>query len=161
MSHRFISSAFTKSTGSHSVQIPSKRSSAMNDYNGTSGSNLSTEIEMGYSRCSGSYAHSESTAQTSDASPSTSPTLEDVQTDSVNSPIARQDSHVLYDMNHNLKSSLTELLNSRAVREDDNMRTWAQTRLMEAERELRRQRRRKAAVPAIRVDLEDCRSATG
>lgn len=64
------------------------------------------------------------------------------------------DSNVFYNMNHNLKSSLTELLNSKAVREDHKMRSWAQTRLMEAERELRRQRRSKPFL-AVHIDVAD------
>lgn len=56
---------------------------------------------------------------------------------------------MLYSTNHNLKSSLTDLLNCKAVRENDQMRAWVQTRLMEAERELKRQRRKKLSVPVV------------
>lgn len=42
---------------------------------------------------------------------------------------------------YELKSRLTDLLNHEAVRGDDEMRSWCQARLMEAEMELRRQRR--------------------
>lgn len=58
----------------------------------------------------------------------------------------KRDSHVLYDINHNLKSSLTNLLHSQAIRGSDQMRAWVQTRLMEVERERKRQRRKRMSV---------------
>lgn len=48
-----------------------------------------------------------------------------------------------YNINHNIKSTLTDLLNFAVVRNDATMRQEIQSRLMEAERELKRQRRRK------------------
>ncbi|KAH8671671.1 hypothetical protein BX600DRAFT_434769 [Xylariales sp. PMI_506] len=54
------------------------------------------------------------------------------------------DEQKLCDVNEGIKRALTELLNSEAVRTDRNMRTWVQTRLMEAERELRTGRRRRS-----------------
>ncbi|KAK0937887.1 hypothetical protein LTR29_010562 [Friedmanniomyces endolithicus] len=55
----------------------------------------------------------------------------------------------LYDVNHNIKSTLTELLNCEAVRHDHTMRLWVQTRLLDAEQELKRQRRRRVSLPTI------------
>ena len=48
-----------------------------------------------------------------------------------------------HDTNHEIKATLTNLLNCEAVRNDNKMRLLVQTRLMEAELELRRQRRRR------------------
>ncbi|KAI1400577.1 hypothetical protein F4819DRAFT_487493 [Hypoxylon fuscum] len=50
----------------------------------------------------------------------------------------------LFDVNEGLKRALTELLNCDAVRKDQAMRTWVQTRLMDTERELRSGRRRRS-----------------
>lgn len=98
-----------------------------------------------------------STTPTTQGSLSASSTFGDVQADFTESTDPKENSNVSYNMNHNLKSSLTELLNSKAVREDHKMRAWAQTRLMEAERELRRQRRRRPAL-TIHVDAANERS---
>ncbi|KAK1814909.1 hypothetical protein LTR12_010685 [Friedmanniomyces endolithicus] len=57
------------------------------------------------------------------------------------------DESKLYDVNHNIKSTLTELLNCEAVRHDHAMRLWVQTRLLDAEQELKRQRRRRVSMP--------------
>lgn len=46
---------------------------------------------------------------------------------------------------YDLKSTLTELLNSGVIRRDEKMRVWCQTKLMEAELELKRQRRGKVS----------------
>jgi hypothetical protein len=51
----------------------------------------------------------------------------------------------LCDVNEGIKRALTELLNCDTVRTDLNMRMWVQTRLMEAEKELRTGRRRKGS----------------
>ncbi|KAK0875051.1 hypothetical protein LTR87_011145, partial [Friedmanniomyces endolithicus] len=59
------------------------------------------------------------------------------------------DESKLYDVNHNIKSTLTELLNCEAVRHDYTMRLWVQTRLLDAEQELKRQRRRRVSMPTI------------
>lgn len=113
----------------------------------------SSDTDMSYFSNDSAYASSESTTQTGKGSLSSSPEGEDLQAGSANNLGIDQDSHVSYDVNHNLKSSLTALLNSEVVREDETIRVWAQTRLMEAERELRRQRRRKA-VPIIHISQE-------
>jgi hypothetical protein len=51
----------------------------------------------------------------------------------------------LFDVNESIKRALTELLNCDTVRHDGKMRMWVQTRLMEAEKELRSGRRRKCS----------------
>ncbi|KAI1178550.1 hypothetical protein F4777DRAFT_76124 [Nemania sp. FL0916] len=51
----------------------------------------------------------------------------------------------LFDVNEGMKRALTELLNCEMVRQDRAMRTWVQTRLMETEKELRRERRRRSS----------------
>lgn len=44
---------------------------------------------------------------------------------------------------HDIKATLTDLLNCESVKRDAKTRLWVQTRLMEAEMELKRQRRRR------------------
>ncbi|KAJ3472168.1 hypothetical protein NLG97_g11226 [Lecanicillium saksenae] len=51
----------------------------------------------------------------------------------------------LYDVNESIKRALTEMLNCDIVRADASMRMWTQTRLMEAEKELRSGRRRRSS----------------
>ncbi|KAI1121161.1 hypothetical protein F5Y10DRAFT_256922 [Nemania abortiva] len=51
----------------------------------------------------------------------------------------------LFDVNEGMKRALTELLNCEIVRQDRAMRTWVQTRLLETEKELRRERRRRSS----------------
>ncbi|KAG6005970.1 hypothetical protein E4U21_007463 [Claviceps maximensis] len=51
----------------------------------------------------------------------------------------------LSDVNESIKRALTELLNCDAVRSNNTMRMWAQTRLMETEKELRSGRRRRSS----------------
>lgn len=53
-----------------------------------------------------------------------------------------EDSHKLYEINQQIKATLTELLNTESVRSDDKYRAWIQERLMDAERQIRKQRRR-------------------
>jgi len=43
-------------------------------------------------------------------------------------------------VNHQIKNTLTELLNCESVRGDRRYRMWVQTRLMDAEKELKRDR---------------------
>jgi hypothetical protein len=52
----------------------------------------------------------------------------------------------LFDVNEGIKRTLTELLNCETVRGDRAFRTWVQSRLMDAEKELRMGRRRRSAV---------------
>lgn len=51
----------------------------------------------------------------------------------------------LFDVNESIKRALTEMLNCDIVRADSSMRMWTQTRLMEAEKELRSGRRRRGS----------------
>jgi len=53
-----------------------------------------------------------------------------------------EDEMKLKDVNLQIKSTLTELLNCESVRSDSRYRTWVQTRLMDAERELKISRTR-------------------
>lgn len=55
------------------------------------------------------------------------------------------DTQHLYEINNQIKATLTELLNSESVRNDDKARVWVQARLMEAEHELKKERRRKSS----------------
>jgi hypothetical protein len=48
-------------------------------------------------------------------------------------------------VNESIKRALTELLNCSAVRSDNSLRMWVQTRLMETEKELRSGRRRRSS----------------
>lgn len=57
-----------------------------------------------------------------------------------------EDGHKLYEINQRIKTTLTELLNTDAVRNDEKFRTWIQGRLMDAEMEMRRQRRRRSSI---------------
>ncbi len=52
------------------------------------------------------------------------------------------ESHKLAEINRQIVATLTELLNTESVRSDDRHRAWIQERLMEAEHQSRRQRRR-------------------
>lgn len=51
----------------------------------------------------------------------------------------------LVDVNESIKRALTELLNCDMIRTDMPMRMWAQSRLMETEKELRSCRRRRGS----------------
>ncbi|KAH8727820.1 hypothetical protein GQ44DRAFT_676781 [Phaeosphaeriaceae sp. PMI808] len=53
-----------------------------------------------------------------------------------------EESHKLAQINHQIVATLTELLNTESVRSDEKSRAWIQERLMEAEHQIRRQRRR-------------------
>jgi len=82
---------------------------------------------------------------------SISPILEDAALEWPEDPSPRflADNETLFEVNANIKSTLTDLLNSDAVRKDDEMRAWVQQRLMDAEQSLKRQRRRRTSTPAI------------
>jgi len=58
----------------------------------------------------------------------------------------QEESHKLYEINQQIKATLTELLNTDSVKQDDKFRVWVQGRLMDAELEMRRQRRRRSSV---------------
>ena len=53
-----------------------------------------------------------------------------------------QDEMKLKSVNQQIKNTLTELLNCESVRGDRRYRMWVQTRLMDAERELKTERMR-------------------
>lgn len=59
----------------------------------------------------------------------------------------------LFDINQQIKATLTELINCEDVKHDKKFRTWVQAKLMEAEHELKRQRKRKSS-----VDVETMRA---
>lgn len=61
-----------------------------------------------------------------------------------------QDETKLFSINADIKMTLTDLLNCEAIRKDSKMRLWVATRLMDAEQELKRQRkRRRSSTPSI------------
>ena len=49
------------------------------------------------------------------------------------------------DINQRIKATLTELLNTESVRSDEKYRAWIQERLLDTERKIRRQRRRRSS----------------
>ncbi|KAI6784077.1 uncharacterized protein J7T54_004623 [Emericellopsis cladophorae] len=51
----------------------------------------------------------------------------------------------LFDVDEGIKRALTELLNCESVRNNQSMRLWVQSRLMETEKELRSGRRRRTS----------------
>lgn len=55
------------------------------------------------------------------------------------------ETHKLAELNQQIIATLTELLNTESVRSDDQSRAWIQERLMEAEHQNRRQRRRRSS----------------
>jgi hypothetical protein len=56
------------------------------------------------------------------------------------------DESMLYELNQRIKTTLTELLNCESVKHDKDYRAWVQSKLMDAEHELKRQRRRRSSV---------------
>ncbi|KAF1979929.1 hypothetical protein BU23DRAFT_595047 [Bimuria novae-zelandiae CBS 107.79] len=56
-----------------------------------------------------------------------------------------EDAHKLFEINKEIKATLTELLNTESVRSDSQYRQWIQGRLMDAEQQIRRQRRRRSS----------------
>lgn len=68
----------------------------------------------------------------------------------------------LYEINQQIKLTLTELLNCDGVKHDKMFRAWVQTRLMEAEHQLKRQRRRRSSMsPEIKRTHENNPVASG
>jgi len=53
-----------------------------------------------------------------------------------------EESHKLSEINHQIVATLTELMNTECIRNDEKQRAWVQSRLMEAEQQIRRERRR-------------------
>jgi hypothetical protein len=56
-----------------------------------------------------------------------------------------EDAHKLCEINQEMKATLTELLNTESVRSDEKYRAWIQARLMDAEHQIRQQRRRRSS----------------
>ena len=54
------------------------------------------------------------------------------------------DAHKLAEVSQEIKATLTELLNTESCRADGKYRQWIQARLMDAEHEIRQQRRRRS-----------------
>lgn len=52
------------------------------------------------------------------------------------------DSHKLCMVNQQIKATLTELINTESVRSDEKYRSWVLEKLMDAEQQIRKQRRR-------------------
>lgn len=86
--------------------------------------------------------------RTRSSRPSIAPIPEDDSLDEfeVTSP---NEERKLYNINHEIKTTLTDLLNCEAVRNDTKMRLWIQSRLMDAERELKRQRRSRQRISSL------------
>jgi hypothetical protein len=59
----------------------------------------------------------------------------------------------LHDISKQIKATLTDLLNSDASRNDGKFRVWVQSRLMDAEMELRRHRKRRMSADKGREDM--------
>jgi len=78
------------------------------------------------------------------------PTVPDIQrrrrSSESDSDPGTEDRNKLYEINQQIKATLTELLNTDSVKHDYKFRAWIQGRLMDAEMEMRRQRRRRSSV---------------
>jgi len=61
-------------------------------------------------------------------------------------PTVDADELSLYELNQQIKSTLMALLNCEEVKRDKATRAWVQSALMNAEHELKRQRRRRSSV---------------
>ncbi|KAF2115279.1 hypothetical protein BDV96DRAFT_599640 [Lophiotrema nucula] len=57
-----------------------------------------------------------------------------------------EDSREACKVNQQIKATLTELLNTESVRSDEKYRAWIQERLMDAEHNIRKQRRRRSSI---------------
>lgn len=62
----------------------------------------------------------------------------------------------LVNVNQQIKTTLTELLNCEGVKEDRRYRAWVQRRLMDAERELKERRRHNVCRCALRSSKGSC-----
>lgn len=58
----------------------------------------------------------------------------------------------LHETTQQIKATLTELINCESVKHDDRFRQWVQERLLVAEHELRRQRRRRSSIEREAVE---------
>ncbi|SMQ51489.1 unnamed protein product [Zymoseptoria tritici ST99CH_3D7] len=78
--------------------------------------------------------------------PSPSPTISHTRNPSTSSTTSSHSNDMdMLDRTHALKCTLTDLLNCEAVKSDAEWRSWCQARLMDAELELKRQRRRRVS----------------
>jgi hypothetical protein len=59
------------------------------------------------------------------------------------------DEAILYQINQQIKTTLTDLLNCDSVKHDKALRAWVQDRLMDAEHELKKQRRRRSSASVV------------
>lgn len=67
-----------------------------------------------------------------------------------------EDEEKLMHVTQQIKTTLTDLLNCESVRNDKRYRMWVQTRLMDAERELKGSRRRGSCVLERRRRSQEC-----
>jgi hypothetical protein len=65
-----------------------------------------------------------------------------------------EESQKLNEINHQIVATLTELLNTESVRSDDKHRAWIQERLMDAEHQIRRERRRHSSNASLNADRD-------
>lgn len=65
-----------------------------------------------------------------------------------------EDESKLKSVNQQIKSTLTDLLNCESVRGDRRYRMWVQTRLMDAEKELKGSRSRSCEKRRMSVDVD-------
>jgi len=73
--------------------------------------------------------------------------------DTANEHAVREDEQKLQNVNEQIKTTLTELLNIESVRADRRYRMWVQSRLMDAEKELRTARSRSVSSRRASVDF--------
>lgn len=62
------------------------------------------------------------------------------------------DARRLFDVDNQIKSTLTHLLNCKSVKENASYRSWVQSRLMDTQMELRQQRRRRSEEVAVAAE---------
>uniref|UniRef100_L2FEJ3 Uncharacterized protein n=1 Tax=Colletotrichum fructicola (strain Nara gc5) TaxID=1213859 RepID=L2FEJ3_COLFN len=96
--------------------------------------------------CSTSLASSPSVRRSSLSSPKArrSSSLAPIADETTIWAVAEEEQR-LFDVNEGMKRALMELLNCEQVRSDSSFRMWVQCRLMDTEKELRSERRRKSS----------------
>jgi len=57
-----------------------------------------------------------------------------------------EDEGKLFDVNGKIKTTLTDLMNCESVKHDTRMRTWVQTRLMDAQQHMNNEKRRRVTM---------------
>jgi len=65
-------------------------------------------------------------------------------------PLPQDPSPYLHDLSNTIKATLTSLLNCESVKHNAELRSWVQERLMEAEHDLKRQKRRRSSLEGER-----------